>query len=101
MVVSNIKYYADGMKISPRAEPDDGLLDFCLVEGESNLGIFLNLPLVYSGSHINNPKFYYDKSNKLEILSAEPIFLQTDGDLKGEGQYFKFGIADRKLKFLY
>lgn len=101
MVVSNIKYYADGMKISPRAEPDDGLLDFCLIEGESNPGIFFNLPSVYSGTHINNSNFYYNQSNKLEISSSEPLFLQADGDIISEGKHFEFGISDRKLKFLY
>ena len=101
MVVSNIKYYADGMKIAPLAEPNDGLLDLCLIEGESNLGVLLNnLSRVYSGAHINNSKVYYHQSGQLEIFSPEPVFLQIDGDLIGEDTYFKFNLANKKIKML-
>lgn len=101
MVISNIKYYADGMKIAPSAKTDDGLLDLCLIEGKSNIeSLFSNLLSVYNGTHINNPQIHYNQLKKLEISSPEPTFIQVDGDLIGKGDYFKFGIAERKLKFL-
>lgn len=101
MVVSNIKYYADGMKIAPLAKPDDGLLDLCFIEGKSNFeSLFYNLPGVYSGTHIQNPLVVYNQIKKLEILSSNPVFLQADGDIICEGKHFEFGIAERKLKFL-
>ncbi len=100
-VVSNIKYYANGMKISPDAKPDDGLLDLCLVEGESNLWTVLHtLPLVYSGNHINSKEVYCRKTGQLEIYSQEPVLSQVDGDLIGEDNHFKFGLADRRLNML-
>jgi YegS/Rv2252/BmrU family lipid kinase len=101
MVVSNIKYYANGMKISPFAEPDDGLLDLCLIEGESNLATLVhNLPLVYSGNHIKSKGVYCSRTKQLEISSQEPVLLQVDGDLVEEADYFKFGLADRRLNML-
>lgn len=101
MVISNIKYYADGMKIAPSAKTDDGLLDLCLIEGKSNIeSLFSNLLSVYNGTHINNPQIYYNQLKKLEISSPEPTFLQADGDIIEKSDYFKFGIAERKLKFL-
>lgn len=101
MVISNIKHYAAGMKIAPYAEPDDGLLDLCLIEGESNLGIVLrNLSLVYSGEHINNPEIYYCQSKQLEVFSEEPILSQVDGELIGEYTSFKFNLANKKIKML-
>lgn len=101
MVVSNINYYADGMKIAPFAKTNDGLLDLCLIEGKSNFeSLFLNLPSVYNGKHLNNPQIHYNQLKKLEISSAEPVFLQADGDIVSKGNYFKFGLADRKLNFL-
>lgn len=101
MVISNIKHYAAGMKIAPYAEPDDGLLDLCLIEGESNLRIVLhNLLLVYSGKHINNPETYYCQSKQLEILSEEPVLWEVNGEVVGEDTYFKFNLANKKIKML-
>jgi diacylglycerol kinase (ATP) len=100
-VVSNIPYYADGMKIAPLAKTYDDLLDLCLIEGESSLGLLLrNLPLVYSGKHLDNLEVYYRQTKGLEISSAEPVFLQIDGDLIEENDNFKFGIADKKVNML-
>lgn len=102
MVVSNINYYADGMNIAPSAKSNDGLLDLCLIEGKSNFeSLFLNLSSVYNGTHIHNPQIHYHQLKKLEIFSSKPVFLQADGDIISEGKHFEFGIADRKLNFLY
>lgn len=101
MVISNIKHYAAGMKIAPYAEPDDGLLDLCLIEGESDLRIVLrNLSLVYSGKHINNPEVYYCQSKQLEVLTKEPVLWEIDGEFVGEDTYFKFNLANKKIKML-
>ena len=100
-VVSNLKYYADGMEISPFAKPDDELLDLCLIEGKSNLGLVLrNLPLVYSGTHVKNPEVIYEQSKTFEISGLNPLLLQADGDIIGEYENLKFSIAERKLKML-
>lgn len=100
-VVSNIPYYADGMKIAPFAKTGDNLLDLCLIEGDSSLGLLLrNLPLVYSGNHLNNPEVFYEQIKNLEISTTGPVFLQVDGDLIEENDYFKFGIAEKKLNML-
>jgi YegS/Rv2252/BmrU family lipid kinase len=101
MIVSNIKYYADGMLISPDAEPDDGWLDLCLIEGKSNLRTLAhNFHSVYSGNHVNNREVYYTKTKGLEIFCQEPVSLQVDGDPIGKDNHFKFKIADRGLKVL-
>ncbi len=101
MVISNIKHYASGIEMAPDAKPDDGLLDLCVIEGESNLGTILNnLPPAYSGKHIGNPEVDYSQIEKLEVISPEPVLLQVDGELVGEGNHFKFNLANKKIKML-
>ncbi len=98
VAISNIKYYANGMKISPSAEPYDGLLDLCLIEGESSLRTLLhNLALVYSGN-INNQEVHHSKTKQLEIYTQEPLSLQIDGDVvEKEQNHFEFCIPEKKL----
>jgi len=100
-VISNIPYYADGIEIAPRAKSDDELLDLFLIEGKSSLSLLLrNLSSINSGKHLNNLENYHCQIKNLEILSAEKVFLQVDGDLVGESDYFKFEVAERKLNIL-
>ncbi|MDD5012656.1 MAG: YegS/Rv2252/BmrU family lipid kinase [Candidatus Nanoarchaeia archaeon] len=100
-VVSNIPYYADGMEIAPKAKTDDHLLDLCLIEGKSGLGLLLHsLSFLYSQHHLDNSLVYYCQTKKLEISSPEPVFLQADGDIICENNYFKFGLAGRKIHML-
>jgi YegS/Rv2252/BmrU family lipid kinase len=101
MVISNIKHYASGMEMAPDAKPDDGLLDLCVIEGESNLGTILNnLPPAYSGKHIGNPEVDYSQVEQLEVISPEPVLLQVDGELVGEDNHFKFNLANKRIKML-
>ncbi len=100
-VVSNIPYYADGMEIAPCAKLEDGLLDMCLIEGKSSLGLLINsLSFLYSQKHLENPSVYYRQTKKLELACSAPVFLQVDGDIVEKNNHFKFGLADKKIKML-
>jgi diacylglycerol kinase (ATP) len=100
-VVSNIPYYADGMEIAPLAKINDNLLDLCLIHGKSNLGLLINsLLFANSPCYLQNPSAHYCQISELEISSLGKVLLQVDGDLVGENNYFKFGIAGRKLNML-
>jgi diacylglycerol kinase family enzyme len=100
-VVSNIPYYADGIEIAPLAKTDDNLLDLCLIEGKSGFGLLVHsLLFANSPNYLENPSAHYRQISELEISSLGKTFLQVDGDLVEKNNYFKFGIADRKLNML-
>ena len=90
-VVSNIRFYADHMKIAPDAIYDDGQMDLCLMENLRT--VFQSLPVVYKGTHIGNKGVHYVKTRKLKVYSPTPVQLEVDGDFIGKYDRFKFEHA--------
>jgi diacylglycerol kinase (ATP) len=51
VAVGNTRSYAAGMKITPDARLDDGLLDVCILGARSIATFVANFPKVFSGTH--------------------------------------------------
>lgn len=97
-VFSNIRYWSTGKIIAPAANPDDGLLDSCLIRACS----FMRLaPLVYlskKGRHTGAKKVEIVQAKSFEISSEEPFEIQTDGQiLGGYKQPYQFHEARFKI----
>jgi len=54
VAIANGAYYGGGMRIAPDAQPDDGLLDLCLVGDISRLTAIRQLPNLYRGTHVRH-----------------------------------------------
>ena len=54
--VGNGRYCGGGMRQTPDALPDDGLLDVTLINGMGKLEIIRNLKILYDGTILNHPK---------------------------------------------
>jgi diacylglycerol kinase (ATP) len=54
VAIANGAYYGGGMRIAPDAQPDDGLLDLCVVGDISRLTAIRELPNLYRGTHTRN-----------------------------------------------
>lgn len=77
----NTPYYGGGMRITPGADPSDGLLDVCIVEPMSKLAVLRLLPSVYTGRHISSPRVRCERTRTLHIESPEaPLWLHADGE---------------------
>ncbi len=81
------KYNGGGMKQLPFAVPDDGFIDFTLIEDVSRFEVITQLPKLYKGTHVNHPKISTYKSKKLEITTEEKIFLEFDGETFGHSPF--------------
>lgn len=80
---ANGKYYGSGMKIAPKAELDDGLLDQISINDLSLMFFLLNGYRVYQGTHLDLPNVSM-KQTKLAYVRAvgnEPVYIETDGEL--------------------
>jgi diacylglycerol kinase (ATP) len=82
--VANAKYMGGGYKIAPSADISDGLLDLAIVGDLSKFDLLKTLPGVYSGKHVNHPKFRLIKARTIRVESALPAKVQLDGELFGE-----------------
>ncbi|HIQ00570.1 MAG TPA: diacylglycerol kinase family lipid kinase [Anaerolineales bacterium] len=67
--------------MTPRAEPDDGFLDFVFAGGMGRLKLLRLLPTTFDGSHVEHPEVHYERTTRLEIRCDPPTPIQADGEL--------------------
>jgi diacylglycerol kinase (ATP) len=80
VAVGNAHRYGHGIKIVPRAELDDGLLDICMVGPIGKWKIFLCLPIIYFGGHTRLKEVEYFRARTVCIESTRPLELYADGE---------------------
>jgi len=84
VIVCNGQYFGGGMWVGPQAVPDDGIFDVVIL-GNLNKPEFLwNVPRVYKGTHLTHPKVQHFQARSLLVESAQPMFIQAEGELVGE-----------------
>lgn len=76
----NMKSYGRGMLITPEAEPDDSLLDICVVRPMSRLKMMYVFPSLYKGGHVDNNKVTLHQSKAVYVQSVGPMDFYADGD---------------------
>jgi diacylglycerol kinase (ATP) len=77
---ANTPTYGGGMRITPRAQLDDGLLDICVVPGLNKFKLFCLFPTVYFGRHLNIPEVEYFQSESLRLETESPMDVYADGE---------------------
>lgn len=83
-VVGNNNSYGDGVKITPRARLDDGLLDVCIVPAMSKWELLRWVPRAYQGKHLAHPRIKYFQAQRITLKSAARLELFGDGEFLGE-----------------
>ena len=86
LAVVNGTYAGGGMNFSPQASLTDGLLDVLAVCGISRAGLVRELPRVYGGGHLANPKVRLARGRHVRIDAedgGDPLPLEADGDVRG------------------
>ncbi|XMB85657.1 diacylglycerol kinase family protein [Mycoplasmatota bacterium WC44] len=92
VAVQNGKYFGAGMKVTPHAKVNDGLLDVIVVHNVNRFKLMYHFLKVYSGKHIKlEDIFFYKQGSSIEIKSSKPVFYQTDGELSQE-KYTEFKV---------
>jgi diacylglycerol kinase (ATP) len=81
--VSNVSTTGGGIKIVPDAQPDDGLLDVCLVSKVSRSKILMMLPRAFVGTHIMDQAVSIHRGKTIEIESISESPLWIDGEVVG------------------
>ena len=85
LVVANGQYYGSKYRCAPLAKPDDGMMDFVVVDKVSRLK-FINLIGGYErGEHVNNPKYegfvHFKHLNKINLSSEDNMVVCLDGEI--------------------
>ncbi|MGH2709284.1 MAG: diacylglycerol/lipid kinase family protein [Actinomycetota bacterium] len=82
LVVANCQFFGGGMRVAPKAHPNDGRFDVLIQIGRKRDYISA-LTKVYRGDHIPSPviKEYYAK--RVEVTTDHPLRVEADGELLG------------------
>lgn len=67
--------------MTPRAELDDGQLDFILGGGMSRLRLLRLLPTTFDGRHVDEPEITYVRTTHLTVTCQPSTPIQADGEL--------------------
>ncbi len=79
--VGNTRRTGGAFWMTPRAEMDDGYLDFIFGAKLGRLQLLRLLPKTFDGSHVEDPRVHYARTTRLTIECDPPTPIQADGEL--------------------
>jgi YegS/Rv2252/BmrU family lipid kinase len=80
VAVANSGMFGGGMRVAPRAEIDDGLLDVVYITDHPKLRYLRGLPSVFSGKHVENEEVVVLRGSEIELGADRPFAVYADGD---------------------
>jgi diacylglycerol kinase (ATP) len=83
VAVGNGVSYGGGMKVTPEARFDDGLLDLCVVGALSKPSFIRAFPRVFAGTHVTHPSVTMLRARRIEISADRAFHVYGDGERIG------------------
>ena len=77
---ANTCTYGGGIRIAPKAQLHDGLLDACVITEADNFKRFCLFPTVYFGRHLHVPEVNYFQTERVRLESETPLDVYADGE---------------------
>ncbi len=98
--VGNGKYCGGGMRQTPDAVPDDGLLDVTVINGIGKFEIIRSLKMLYDGTILTHPKIDGYKCRNLKVSSESLLWVEADGESLGHTPA-EFSIIPAGINIVY
>jgi YegS/Rv2252/BmrU family lipid kinase len=83
VVVANCRYLGGGMKMTPEADPADGLFDVLLIGDVTKRDLVQTLPKIYRGTHLPHPKAELLRARRVHVDAATLLPIELDGEQPG------------------
>jgi len=83
VAVGNAVSYGGGMKVTPDARMDDGVLDLCILGAVPKFEFVRTFPKVFSGKHVTHPSVQMLRGRRIEISADRPFEVYGDGERFG------------------
>ena len=96
LVVANCQFFGGGMKIAPRALPDDGKFNVQIFTGERSQ-VFTMTMKIYRGEHLPHPDITEYQSSTVSLSPETPLLVEADGEVLGHTPA-TFGLLERVLR---
>jgi YegS/Rv2252/BmrU family lipid kinase len=81
LTFSNSKFTGGTMMIAPKAEVDDGLIEYVRWGPIGRLGLIRNLPTLYDGTHIEHPLAERRQAKRIDFQLHDPVDVMVDGEV--------------------
>jgi diacylglycerol kinase family enzyme len=98
--IGNGRFCGGGMRQTPDAIPDDGLLDITVIKEMGKLEIIRSLKLLYDGTILSHPRVDGYRSTNLTVRSDSLLLLEADGESLGHTPA-EFGIIPSAVNIIY
>lgn len=95
LVAANCQFFGGGMKVAPRALPDDGLFNVQVFHGGASQ-VFQMTSKIYRGEHIPHPSISEYQSPRVALAPARPMLVEADGELLGSTPV-TFGLLEQAI----
>jgi len=99
VVLGNAQLYGGVVRLTARAQLDDGLLDVCVFRGHNTLAVLRHILGVFLGRHLRDPQVDYYQARQVSIHTAKPLPVHMDGDPCGTTPR-RFEIAPQALNII-
>lgn len=97
--VGNTRQYGGGIRITPDAIVDDGLLDLCIVHQTTRGQLLKTLPKAYTGAHVKSPFVETGRGREFRFESEQAMAVYADGEPLTRTPV-TFALASEKLKIV-
>lgn len=97
--VGNTRQYGGGIRITPAAVFDDGLLDLCLVHETTRVQLLKTLPKAYVGAHVASPFVETARGREFHFESELSMAVYADGEPLTRTPV-SFRLAPQRLRFV-
>jgi diacylglycerol kinase (ATP) len=81
LTFNNSKFTGGTMMIAPKAEVNDGLIEYVRWGPIGRLGLIRNLPTLYDGTHIQHPMAERREANRIDFHLDAPVDVMVDGEV--------------------
>jgi YegS/Rv2252/BmrU family lipid kinase len=98
--VGNGRYCGGGMRQTPDALPDDGLLDITVIKEMGRIEIIKSLKILYDGTILSHPKVDGYRAKNLRVETESLLYAEADGESLGHTPV-EFGIIPAAINVIY
>jgi diacylglycerol kinase (ATP) len=81
LTFNNSKFTGGTMMIAPKAEVNDGLIEYVRWGPIGRIGLIRNLPTLYDGTHIQHPLAERKAAKRIDFYLDGPVDVMVDGEV--------------------
>lgn len=100
VTIANQKGWGAGAVIAPNAEPDDGLLEICIIHRVNFLYALFHLPKIFLGKIDKVRKYEWYRAKEIEIIREKPGPFHYDGEPEDGGEVLNISIIPSALNVI-